>query len=194
MFAWRSLLFVPGDRPDRIARAHSRGADAIIIDLEDSVALSEKMKARAALPAGAAALREAGADVIVRINVAWRLAFADIEAAVAANASALIIPKTDDPARLQVISGILSELEAERGMADGTVRLIALIEFAGSALATAGHCRRGAGIGTRVRHRRFLPVAWRTAYGTILDRALPADRSCGVHPGPDVARASYFNC
>jgi citrate lyase subunit beta/citryl-CoA lyase len=43
---WRTMLFVPGDRPDRIARAGARGADAVVVDLEDAVAAGEKERAR----------------------------------------------------------------------------------------------------------------------------------------------------
>ncbi|NBO74167.1 MAG: CoA ester lyase, partial [Gammaproteobacteria bacterium] len=45
----RSMLFVPGDRPDRFAKAAASGADAVILDLEDAVALESRPQARAAI-------------------------------------------------------------------------------------------------------------------------------------------------
>jgi len=60
----RSYLFVPGNRPDRFAKACAAGADAVVLDLEDSVAAGDKLKARAAV---AAWLTSAQA-VLVRVN------------------------------------------------------------------------------------------------------------------------------
>lgn len=62
----RSLLFVPGDRPDRFAKAAASGADAIIIDLEDSVALDRKAAAREA--AAAYLSGERPVPVFIRVN------------------------------------------------------------------------------------------------------------------------------
>jgi citrate lyase subunit beta / citryl-CoA lyase len=70
--AARTLLFVPGDRPDRVAKALRSGADAVIVDLEDGVAEARKEEARAALggAAAAAARGDAHGDpaLLVRIN------------------------------------------------------------------------------------------------------------------------------
>lgn len=64
---WRSLLFVPGDRPDRFAKAEASGADALILDLEDAVALDGKAAARAAVAERLAAPRGEVA-LLVRVN------------------------------------------------------------------------------------------------------------------------------
>ena len=58
---WRSLLFTPGDAPERLASAPTRGADAIILDLEDAVAPEAKAQARAKAGHCIAALDAAGA-------------------------------------------------------------------------------------------------------------------------------------
>jgi citrate lyase subunit beta/citryl-CoA lyase len=81
---WRSLLFVPVTVPRFVEGAARRGADAIILDLEDSVAASEKERARTLVPEAAAIVARGGADVVVRINRPWRMAVRDIEAAVGA--------------------------------------------------------------------------------------------------------------
>src|SRR5947209_7856770 len=80
--AWRSLMFVPITREKFVASAHSRGADAIILDLEDSVPESEKDRARTLIGAAAKEVSKAGADVVVRINRPWHQAFRDLQAAV----------------------------------------------------------------------------------------------------------------
>jgi citrate lyase subunit beta / citryl-CoA lyase len=65
---WRSLLFVPVTQRRFVDGAARRGADAIILDLEDSVAASEKDRARTLIPEAAEIVSRGGADVVVRIN------------------------------------------------------------------------------------------------------------------------------
>src|SRR6266481_5372955 len=74
---WRSLLFVPVTSERFVAKAHTRGADAIILDLEDSLLPAHKAAARAALPAAVPRVAQGGADVVVRINRPLDLAVAD---------------------------------------------------------------------------------------------------------------------
>jgi citrate lyase subunit beta/citryl-CoA lyase len=128
--AWRSMLFVPVTRNKFVASAHTRGADAIILDLEDSVAESEKARARTLVPAAAKEVSKSGADVLVRINRPWHQAFRDIEAAVGPRIAALMCPKVESPEHLGVIAELLDTLEAERGMPPGHTRLVALVETA----------------------------------------------------------------
>jgi len=128
MTRWRSLLFVPGDNPDRIAGAHRRGADAIILDLEDAVAAPNKPAARAGMAGAAAHLAAAGCQVVVRINSRWRDIFADLEAVVVADLAAVMVPKVESLATIETIDAILLELEAERGLPARAIGLLALIE------------------------------------------------------------------
>src|SRR5688572_32865638 len=76
----RSILYVPGNVPKFIDKAHERGADCILVDLEDSVTVAEKPTARAMLPETMKKVVRGGADVAVRINRPMRLAVPDIEA------------------------------------------------------------------------------------------------------------------
>jgi citrate lyase subunit beta/citryl-CoA lyase len=128
MTAWRSLLFVPASDDKRLASVHTRGADAVIVDLEDGVAPDAKAAARAALPAIVADLAGKGCEVLVRINGPWRMALADLEVAVRADVRALLIPKVESAARLASISEIIGELEAVRDLEVGALGLVALIE------------------------------------------------------------------
>jgi citrate lyase subunit beta/citryl-CoA lyase len=128
--AWRSLLFVPVVRETFVAKAHTRGADAIILDLEDSVPEVEKDRARGLVPAAAKEVSKAGADVVVRINRPWHQAFRDIEAAVGPGVMALMCPKVESPEHLGVIAELLDSTEAARGLKPGHTRLVALVETA----------------------------------------------------------------
>ena len=127
---WRSLLFVPVTARRFVDGAARRGADAIILDLEDSVAASEKERARALVPEAADIVSRGGADVVVRINRPLRLALRDIEAAIGPGVLALALPKVDGPEHVQLLAEVVDEVEAERGMAPGTTRLIAMVETA----------------------------------------------------------------
>lgn len=89
----RSLLFVPCDRPDRMAKAVRSSADAVILDLEDSVAHARKAEARAALKAFLAS-DTSGMPKLVRINpLESRLARTDIDALVEHRPDGLVLPK-----------------------------------------------------------------------------------------------------
>jgi len=127
---WRSLLFVPVTARRFVDGAARRGADAIILDLEDSVAASEKDRARTLVPEAAEIVARGGADVVVRINRPLRLAVRDIEAAVGPSVLALALPKVDGPDHVRLLAEIIDEVESERGMMPGTTRLIAMVETA----------------------------------------------------------------
>ena len=129
---WRSLLFVPITREKFVATAHTRGADAIILDLEDSVREHDKQRGRELIPAAAGEVGKAGADVLLRINRPWHHAFRDIEAAVCPAVSALMCPKVESPEHLQVIAEMLDVLESQRGLRPGHTKLVAVIETAGA--------------------------------------------------------------
>jgi len=125
---WRSALYVPSNVPRFIEGAHKRGADAIILDLEDSVPLAERPAARRDLIATADSVSRGGADVIVRINRPWRQAMLDLEAAISPRVKALAITKVDSADHIRLIAEVVSELEAERGMTVGTTQFTAMIE------------------------------------------------------------------
>ena len=125
---WRSALYVPANMPRFIDGAHKRGADAIIVDLEDSVPIAERPAARRDLPATAENVARGGADVIVRINRPWRQTMLDLEAAISPRVKALAVTKVDSADHIRLVAEVVSELEAERGMAVGTTQLTAMIE------------------------------------------------------------------
>ncbi len=125
---WRSLLYVPANVERYLAKAHERGADGIILDLEDSVPLAQKEAARAGIRDAPKCVGQSGADVLVRINRPLRLAVSDIEAAVSAGIRALLLPKVEGPDHVTLLSELAGELEAEHGMEVGSVGFVPMIE------------------------------------------------------------------
>jgi citrate lyase subunit beta/citryl-CoA lyase len=127
---WRSLLFVPVTVQKFVEGAPKRGADAIILDLEDSIPLADKERARGLVPEAARIVASRGADVVVRVNRPWRMVVRDLEAAVGPGVAALALPKIESAEHVQAIAEIVDELELERGMARHGTKLIPMIETA----------------------------------------------------------------
>lgn len=130
MPTWRSLLFVPVNVEKFIDKAPSVGADAVQLDLEDAVAASEKEAARKALVGAARRVRREGGDVTVRINRPWRLAIRDLEEAVVPEIDAIACPMVDSADHIRAISEVVGELESERGLEVGRIKLTAAVETA----------------------------------------------------------------
>ncbi|MBJ6136094.1 HpcH/HpaI aldolase/citrate lyase family protein [Marinobacter litoralis] len=125
---WRSLLFVPANNRRFLEKAHTRGADAVIVDLEDSVPFGEKKTARDHLPVVVHQVTQSGADMLVRINHPLRMAVRDLEAAVIAGVRGLVVPKVESAAALQALADVVTELEIERSLVPGSVVMLVQIE------------------------------------------------------------------
>lgn len=112
----RSLLFVPGDRPERFAKAAASGADAIILDLEDSVSLANKEAARAAVAEYLLGDREV--VTLVRVNpLDGHMTAADVAAIAAARPDAIMLPKAEGaPSILQLDTILRSESERDMSL------------------------------------------------------------------------------
>ncbi|MBC5765821.1 HpcH/HpaI aldolase/citrate lyase family protein [Ramlibacter albus] len=124
-----SMLFVPADTDRFLAKAGQRGADALILDLEDAVARPAKDAARANIPGFVPRLQaSAGVPVYVRVNNEPGLLDADLEAAVAAGANGLLVPKVDTAAQVLRLDHAIGALEARHGREPGVVRVVALLE------------------------------------------------------------------
>lgn len=121
----RSLLYVPAHSERFIVKAHERGADAIILDLEDAVPEAEKSAARDKLPATIASVTRNKAAAFVRINAGVRQ-LDDAIAAIRAGAYGLFIPKAADPGALEDLAG---DLRAEETALDRpAMPFVAMIE------------------------------------------------------------------
>lgn len=125
--AARTLLFVPGDRPDRFDRACASGADVVVLDLEDAVAAAAKESARSHV----AGWLRAGGRALVRVNARGTPWFGeDVRAVRGAGATVLMVPKVEGPADLHALD------EA----AGGPVAAVALVETARGVLEAAAIC------------------------------------------------------
>lgn len=100
----RSLLYVPADNRRFISGAHKRGADAIILDLEDSVQPANKLAARDSLTDSVSEAGQSGAAVFVRVNADPDLFQRDVEAAQKAGANGLVVPKLEQTGLLDTAS------------------------------------------------------------------------------------------
>ncbi|HJS85869.1 MAG TPA: CoA ester lyase [Acetobacteraceae bacterium] len=128
---WRSMLYVPVNVPRFVAGAADRGADAVILDLEDAVAPTEKARARTLLADAVPEVSRRGADVVTRVNRPWRLLVRDLEAAVIPGVTALALPKADSAEHVQAVAETMAELESERGITE-PIGLIAMVETPGA--------------------------------------------------------------
>jgi citrate lyase subunit beta/citryl-CoA lyase len=128
----RSLLYVPASAERFVAKAHERGADAIILDLEDAIPPDGKEAARAALADAAPRVGQAGAAVLVRINSEPELRDLDALAACRAGAAGLIVPKVTTPATLDKLANLLAPVERELGRKP--LRFMPLVEDPGAVL------------------------------------------------------------
>ncbi|WP_420583647.1 HpcH/HpaI aldolase/citrate lyase family protein [Ruegeria sp.] len=133
----RSYLFTPAHRESLIARAHERGADAVLLDLEDSVPRDQKQAARDLLPEAVATLAKNGMPVIVRVNADLGNCIRDLETAALNDVHAIMLPKVMGADHLRLVNDYLSTLERQAKLPDGQIRLIALIETAEALLNAA---------------------------------------------------------
>ena len=124
----RSLLFVPADGGKKLDKALACGADAVIVDLEDSIAPDRKAAARTD---AAAFLKEATAAparprLLVRVNgLATGLTDADLDAVVPARPDAILLPKAEGAASVVHADAKLTAREAIAGLVDGHIKILA---------------------------------------------------------------------
>ncbi|MBE3603956.1 CoA ester lyase [bacterium] len=127
----RSALFVPGNREDRIQKAPRFGADALILDLEDAVALPDKPRARATVRKMVEELGRAGQNVFVRVNdFETGLTWADLDAVVCPELYCVMLPKVTGPEDVKRCDTIIEFLERQRGFEVGTVLIDPVLETA----------------------------------------------------------------
>ncbi len=128
MTNWRSMLFVPAASPQRWAKAHTRAADAIIVDLEDSTQPEAKAAARVQATEAVKHLAATGATVTVRVNNDPALLADDLEAVVVNGLRAIVMPKVETAAQVDELSALLDALEYEAGLERFAIGTIAVIE------------------------------------------------------------------
>ncbi len=140
----RSLLFVPADGGSKLDKAMASGADAIILDLEDSIAPERKAQARAAALEflKAAQTKKPRPRLLVRINgLDTGMIDADLEAVVAGRPDAIVFPKAEGGASVVHLDAKLTAREAIAGLPEGGIKILAQAVESAAGLFLAGTFR-----------------------------------------------------
>jgi len=182
----RSFLFAPGNHPRRVEKALTLDADAVILDLEDAVAIAEKPATRGAVVAAYAQPRSG--LLYVRVNAAdTEFCHGDFAAIVQRGLDGIILPKVENAAAIQTIDWLLANLERERGLPVGGIDLVPIVETAKGltnieAILGAGtrvkHCAFGAGDFTLDVNMRWSREEGELAYAR--SRVVTASRAAGI--------------
>ena len=150
MPAHRSYLFVPGNHARRVEKALQAGADAVILDLEDAVALAEKSAAREAVVEALG--RPRACRAYVRVNaVDTDFCFDDLMAVSGAPLEGVVLPKVESAADLRMVDWVLAGRERALGRPVGGIDLLPLVETARGVTAL----REIATAGSRARRLTF---------------------------------------
>ncbi|QSE92347.1 CoA ester lyase [Rhodococcus pseudokoreensis] len=194
MNPYRSMLFVPGHKPSWADKGLASGADALILDLEDSVPVADKDEARGVTATTIDRLHAEGvrADVWVRPNAfVTGIQGSDLEAVIRPGLTGLFLPKVFDAEELVRIDAVVSHIEARQGLEAGSVGLIVSYETAVS----MAHCEEIAAATPRISSLlgatgpsadvgrelgfEFTPAGLETLY--LRSRLVLAARAAGLH-------------
>ncbi|MBW2053616.1 MAG: CoA ester lyase [Deltaproteobacteria bacterium] len=166
MKPYRSLLFVPGNKPDWMEKAINYGADVLILDLEDSVPDSEKAASRSLVKAALQSLSEKGQVCNVRVNgFATGLTLDDLEAVICPALNSLALPKAETVDDMKALDTLLTHLEKRHGVEVGTIKTSLGIETA---------------------------KALRNAYDIVISCPRVTGLSVAAGPGGDASRSMGF--
>jgi len=157
----RSLLFVPGDSERKQAKAIGSDADALLLDLEDSVAVAQ-------LPAARARVRElllsrtdrSRQQLWVRVNaLSSGILLEDLVAVFPGRPDGIVVPKVASPADIAEVAHYLSALEAQQAQAPGSTKLVVIATETPQALLTLGSYEQALGADPRT-HERVAGLTW----------------------------------
>lgn len=191
MTVLRSMLFAPGNHARRVEKCLTLGADAVILDLEDAVAVAEKVPTRATVVAALQRPRTSAA--YVRINaLGTEWAWGDLVAIVQPGLDGIVLPKVESAADLQKVDWALGCLERERGLPPGGIDLLPIVETAAGFTAIAPILRSG----TRAKRVAFgagdftldLGLSWSSAETELLpyrSTFVVESRAAGLEPPID---------
>jgi citrate lyase beta subunit len=127
----RAMLFMPGDDRRKVEKGAALNVDSVILDLEDGVALSNKVSARGAVLSALREVQFGRSERVVRTNAPtsdlWE---DDIRATIDGKPDAYLVPKIESARQVQQISALLSHEERARGWDEGAIPLLIMIETA----------------------------------------------------------------
>ena len=193
--ALRSFLFAPGNHARRVEKALTLPADAVILDLEDAVAVSEKPATRDLVVKAFGQPRHG--RLYVRVNAySTEWCHADIVSIVWPGLDGIILPKVETPDQLRSVDWLLAALERERGLPAGGIDLVPILETAlglSNVLAIAGS-------GSRTKRLAFgagdytldLGMVWSRDETELLparSAVVMASRAAGIEPPLDTVWA-----
>lgn len=125
----RSVMYTPGSNPALLEKARLFMADVVVVDLEDSVAPAEKMRAREVANEWIPRVKDSGADIYVRVNgLDTGLLHGDLEAVVQQDLAGIVFPKAEGPDDLYYVDKKLTELEMLRGLPIGHTKVQCICE------------------------------------------------------------------
>lgn len=137
----RSLLFIPGDSPKKLAKGVTCGADAIIVDLEDAISPERKAQARDITLAYLKEVQPISRRprLMVRINgLQTGLTDADLDVIVAGKPDAIMLPKAEGGAAVTHCDAKLAAREAIHGLPDGSIKIVTIATETAKSLFLAG--------------------------------------------------------
>lgn len=188
---YRTLLFVPAIKKKWFEKIPGYGADGVILDLEDSVPVQSKLEARQNAAEAIPFLSAERVHVFVRINRITEFDTDDLRAVVQPGLAGIVLPKLDGPEEIEELSKFLEQLEKEKGLEKGFVKLLPILETAKSMQLAyeIASCDRVIGIaGLSAKNgdvARALGYQW-TAEGLetlyMRSKVVMAARAAGVQP------------
>jgi citrate lyase subunit beta / citryl-CoA lyase len=124
----RSWLLAPVSKPDLVARAANSGADVVVLDLAELVVEADRESARESFAGALQAARAGGADVFAQVDPT--ALYDDLTACVHPGLAGIVITRAESTAEIAEADALLNRLEGERGIAAGTLQIVAAVETA----------------------------------------------------------------
>ncbi|MBT8445588.1 MAG: CoA ester lyase [Gammaproteobacteria bacterium] len=191
MTANRSFLFTPGNHPRKVEKVFGCGADAVILDLEDAVAIAEKPATRAVVVE--ALKKPRSCRGYIRVNsFDTEFCYDDVVAVVGPWLDGIVLPKVEAPDQLRTVDWLLSQLERHVGLEQGSIDLMPIIETGLGVQRLPAIC----GSGTRVKRLSFgagdyhldMNLVWdrdEAALADVRARLVLASRAANLEPPID---------
>ena len=125
----RTWLFAPGNHPRKVEKVFTVGADAVVLDLEDAVALEQKTATRAAVVEALKARPIRANRGYIRVNaVDTDFCYGDLQEVIGPWMDGILLPKVESARQLQTVDWLMAQIERARGMQVGTLDILPIIE------------------------------------------------------------------